>query len=89
MKLLYQCLVGRNGRPSGRRLTGMWFVILTTLVVFAGIHNIYVCRDLPTNYVYFLLIMVTVVMLYGLVITFDKIIGLIKAIRKIKDDEEV
>jgi Na+/alanine symporter len=87
MNWFLSTICDKDGKPSCRRLTGLCFVILTTLVVLSGIHNIYVCKDLPTNYLYFLLIMVIVVMLYGFVITFEKIIEILKVIRNVKDPQ--
>ena len=84
IKLSFQ---GRDAKTSSKRITGFWFVVLTTLIVFAGIHNIYTCNDLPTNYLYFLGIMVTVVLLLFMVVTFESITDLVRAIRN-KDNTD-
>lgn len=81
LKWLKRSFADKEDKTSSKRITGFWFVILTTLVVLAGVWNIAQCKDLPTNYLYFLMIMLTAVLLLFMVITTENIIQVVKAIR--------
>lgn len=87
MQWLKSSIEDKESKTSGKRLTGFWFVVLTTFIVFAGIHNTYVCNNLPTNYLFFLIIMVTAVLLLFMVITVENIIQILKIIRN-KENKE-
>lgn len=70
-----------SSKASSKRLTAFWLVALTTLLLLAGIRNIYLARDISVNYLYFIMIMLGALMLLLMVITVENIIQLIKAIR--------
>ncbi len=87
LKWLKKSFESLENRASSKKLTGFWLVILTTFVVFAGIYNVVECKDLPTNFLYFLIIMLTSVLLLFMVITIESIIQFIKAVRNTETKE--